>query len=46
MKQSNVSHDKALLEPEVNNVVAIKIAGIEDFKLGVVICNATSRAPV
>ena len=42
MKQSNVSHDKLLLEPEVNDVVAIKIAGVEDFKLGVVVCNKQS----
>ena len=42
MKQSNVSHDKIFLETEVNDVVAIKIAGVEDFKLGVVICNKQS----
>ena len=42
MKQSNVSHDKIILEPEGNDVVAIKIAGVEDFKLGVVICNKQS----
>ena len=42
MKQSNVNNDKTFLEPEVNDVVAIKIAGVEDFKLGVVVCNKKS----
>ena len=42
MQKSNVSHDKHLLEPEINDVVAIKIAGVEDFKLGVVTCNKQS----
>ena len=42
MKQSNVSKDKDFLEPEPHDVVAIKIAGVEDFKLGVVVCNKRS----
>ena len=34
LKKSNVTKDKDFLEPQPNDVVAIKIAGIEDYKLG------------
>ena len=42
LKKSNVTKDKDFLEPQPNDVVAIKIAGIEDYKLGVVVCNKKS----
>ena len=31
-----MSHDKHLLEPQLHDVVAIKLAGDSDFKMGVV----------
>ena len=42
MSKSNVSHDKFVLEPEPNDIVAIKLHGIEDFKLGIVTSNVDS----
>ena len=42
MQKSNVSHDKHLLQPEINDIVAIKMHGEEDFKLGVVTSNKES----
>ena len=42
LKKSNVTKDKDFLEPQPNDVVAIKIAGIEDYKLGVVVYNKRS----
>ena len=37
-----ITQDKNFLEPEPQDIVAIKIAGVEDFKLGLVVCNKRS----
>ena len=42
MSKSNVSHDKIMLKPEPNDIVAIKMHGDDDFKLGVVTSNDDS----
>ena len=42
MSRSNVFHDKHLLQPEPNDIVAIKMHGEDDFKLGVVTSNDES----
>ena len=42
MSKSNVSHDKVMLKPEPNDIVAIKLHGEEDFKLGIVTSNDDS----
>ena len=42
MSKSNVSHDKIMLKPEPNDIVAIKLHGEEDFKLGIVTSNDDS----
>ena len=36
LSNSNVSHDKLVLEPEPNDIFAIKLHGEDDFKLGIV----------
>ena len=36
LSNSNVSHDKDVLKPQPQDIVAIKMAGDSDFKMGVV----------
>ena len=43
LKDSNVSHNKNLLEPCQDDIVAIKLGGGTDFKMGVVV--STSQCP-
>ena len=43
LSNSNVSHDKDVLKPKPQDIVAIKMAGDSDFKIGVV--TETSECP-
>ena len=39
LSKSNVSRDKVVLEPMPNDIIAIKIHGEDDYKMGLVIEN-------